>query len=82
MLGFILAIIIGGVAGYIAERIMQEDHPIWLNVVLGVAGAFLLNLVLGVIFGIWGGNILWQLLAGIIGACILIWGYREYERRR
>lgn len=82
MLGFILAILIGGVAGYIAEQIMKADHPWWLNIILGVAGAFLLNFVLGLIFGMWGGNILWQLLAGIIGACILIWGYREYEKRK
>ena len=82
MLGFILAIIIGGVAGYIAERIMKADHPVWLNIVLGIVGAFLLNLVLGLVFGVWGGNILWQLAAGIIGACILIAGYRAYEQRK
>lgn len=82
MWGLIISLLIGGVAGYIAEQIMKADHPIWLNVVLGVAGAFLLNLVLGLVFGMWGGNILWQLLAGIIGACLLIFGYREYEKRR
>lgn len=81
MLGFILAIIIGGVAGYIAERIMKADHSVFVNVALGIAGAFLLNLVLSIFFGIGGGNLLWQLLAGIVGACILIWGYREYRKR-
>ena len=82
MLGFIIAIIIGGVAGYIAERIMKVDHPIWLNVILGMAGAFLFNIIAWLLLGIAGGNILWQLVAGIIGACALIWGYREYEKRR
>lgn len=82
MLGFIIAVIIGGVAGYIAERIMKVDHPIWLNVVLGMAGAFLFNILAWLLLGISGGNILWQLVAGIIGACALIWGYREYEKRR
>ena len=82
MLGFIIAILIGGVAGYIAERIMKVDHPIWLNVVLGMAGAFLFNILAWLLLGISGGNILWQLVAGIIGACALIWGYREFERRR
>ena len=82
MWGFIIALVIGGVAGYIAERIMNVDHPIWLNVVLGVAGAFIFNLIVWVFFGIAGGNILWQLIAGIVGACALIWGYREYEKRR
>lgn len=81
MLGFILAIIIGGVAGLIAERIMNANHGLLVNIALGVSGAFLLNLVLSIFFGIGGGNILWQLLAGIVGACILIWGYREYKSR-
>ncbi|MBU1175795.1 MAG: GlsB/YeaQ/YmgE family stress response membrane protein [Alphaproteobacteria bacterium] len=82
MLGFIIAIVIGGVAGYIAERIMKVDHPIWLNIVLGMAGAFLFNIVSWLLLGIAGGNIVWQLVAGVIGACALIWGYREYEKRR
>jgi uncharacterized membrane protein YeaQ/YmgE (transglycosylase-associated protein family) len=58
------------------------DHPIWLNVVLGVAGAFVFNVILWVLG--FGGttNIIGQLIAGILGACLLIWGFREYEKRR
>ncbi len=82
MFGFIFAIIIGGVAGTIAARLMKADNSLILNIILGVVGAFLLNLLLGLIFGLWGGNILWQLLAGIIGASALIWGYREYQNRK
>ncbi len=82
MWGLIIAIVIGGVAGYIAGLIMKANHPIWLNVVLGIVGAFLFNLVVGLFFGIGGGNMLWQLIAGIVGACALIWGYREYEKQR
>ncbi len=82
MLGFIIALIIGGVAGYIAELIMKVDHPIWLNVVLGVAGAFLFNILAWLVLGIAGGNIIWQLVAGIVGACALIWAYNRYEKRQ
>lgn len=82
MIGLIISLVIGGVAGYLAERIMKEDHPIWLNVVLGVAGAFLFNIILGIL-GFWGGgNIIGQLVFGVAGACILIFGYREYEKRK
>ncbi len=82
MWGFIFAIIIGGVAGTLAARFMKADNSLILNIILGVSGAFLLNLILGLIFGLWGGNILWQLLAGIIGASGLIWAYREYQNRK
>lgn len=82
MLGFIIALVIGGVAGFIAEQIMKVHHPIWVNVVLGVAGAFLFNVLAWLVLGIAGGNIIWQLVAGIIGACALIWAYHQYEKRQ
>jgi len=82
MIGFIIALIIGGVAGFIAEKIMDVDHPWWLNVILGIAGAFVVNLILSLFLGPTGGGIIWQLVAGIVGACALIWGYRQFEKRR
>jgi uncharacterized membrane protein YeaQ/YmgE (transglycosylase-associated protein family) len=82
MWGFIIAIIVGGVAGTLAARFMKADNSLILNIILGVIGAFLLNLVLGLVFGLWGGNFLWNLLAGVIGASGLIWGYREYQKRK
>lgn len=73
--GWIAAIIIGGLAGWFASMFMKSDTGILMNVVLGIVGAavasFLFNLV-GVDFGGWVG----YLIAGFIGACILIWGAR------
>lgn len=73
--GWIAAIIIGGIAGWIASSSMKSDTGILLNVILGIIGAaiasFLFGL-LGVSFGGWVG----YLVAGIVGACILIWGAR------
>ncbi len=81
-MGFIIAIIIGGIAGSIAAYFMKAENSLVLNIILGVVGAFLVNLLMGIIFGLWGGNLLWNLLAGIIGASLLIWGYREYQKRK
>lgn len=81
MIGFILALIIGGVAGVIAARLMNSDFGMVLNVALGIGGAFVFNIVFGILFGIGGGNLLWQLIAGVVGACALIWGYRQYKNR-
>lgn len=71
-IGWIAAIIIGGLAGWIASSIMNTGTGIFLNIVLGIIGAavasFLFSFV-GVGFGGWLG----YLVAGIIGACILIW---------
>lgn len=81
-IGFILWIVVGGVAGYIAERLMGEDHNLMVNVGLGIAGAFLVNILLAVVLGLTGGNLVAQLLSGVVGACSLIWGYREYKKRQ
>ncbi|MEM9839417.1 MAG: GlsB/YeaQ/YmgE family stress response membrane protein [Pseudomonadota bacterium] len=70
-MGILLAIIIGGVAGWIAEKVMKSDHGVLTNIVLGVAGAFLASIVfsfIGVSFSGIGG----QLIAGVAGACLLI----------
>jgi len=73
--GWIGAIIIGGLAGWFASMFMKSDTGLLLNIILGIIGAavasFLFSLV-GVSFGGWLG----YLIAGFVGACILIWGAR------
>lgn len=77
--GWIAAIIIGGLAGWIASNFMKSDTGIFMNIILGIIGAavasFLFSL-LGVSFGGWIG----YLVAGFIGACILIAGARAIRR--
>ncbi|WP_455480399.1 GlsB/YeaQ/YmgE family stress response membrane protein [Bartonella sp. B12(2025)] len=71
-IGWIAAIIVGGLAGWAAQYLMKSQTGILLNIVLGIIGAalasFLFNL-LGVSFAGWVG----YLISGFIGACILIW---------
>ena len=70
--GFLGAIIIGGLAGWLAERFMRSDMGLIMNIILGIIGAALLNFLLGV-FGIYTGTgLLVYLIVGFIGACILI----------
>lgn len=69
--GWIAAIIIGGIAGWLAEQFMHSDMGLLMNIILGIVGAaiagWLFSLV-GISFGGWVG----YLIAGFIGACILI----------
>ncbi|MFG1295653.1 GlsB/YeaQ/YmgE family stress response membrane protein [Xanthobacter variabilis] len=78
-IGWIAAIIIGGIAGWIASALMKSENGLLLNVILGVLGAAVASVlfgVLGISFGGWIG----YLVAGIIGACILIVGSRVVRR--
>ncbi|HEY0122799.1 GlsB/YeaQ/YmgE family stress response membrane protein [Rhizobium sp. ICMP 5592] len=79
--GWIAAIIIGGLAGWFAEMIMKSDTGIIMNIVLGIVGA----LVASWLFGIVGLSLPFNalinyLITGFIGACILIFVGRLIRR--
>ena len=46
-MGWIMSIIIGGLAGWIAEKIMKFDTGLVMNIVLGIVGAVVGNFLLG-----------------------------------
>jgi uncharacterized membrane protein YeaQ/YmgE (transglycosylase-associated protein family) len=78
-IGWIAAIIIGGVAGWLAEQFMKSNMGVFMNIILGIVGAVLANFLLG-IFGVALGGWIGYLIAGFIGACILIWVARAIRR--
>lgn len=80
-LGWILTIIIGGLAGWIAENIMKANHGLLVNIVLGIVGAIVLNAILIALVGGTMGGIIGQLIVAVIGACLLIWLFRLIRSR-
>jgi len=70
--GWIAAIIIGGVAGWLAEQFMKSEMGILMNIVLGVIGAAVASAILSY-FGIDLGGWVGYLVCGFIGAVLLIW---------
>jgi uncharacterized membrane protein YeaQ/YmgE (transglycosylase-associated protein family) len=69
--GWIAAIIIGGIAGWLAEQFMKSPMGLLMNIVLGIIGAGVASWLFG-LFGITLGGWIGYLVAGFIGACILI----------
>jgi uncharacterized membrane protein YeaQ/YmgE (transglycosylase-associated protein family) len=69
--GWIAAIIIGGIAGWLAEQFMKSNLGLLMNIILGIVGAALASALLG-IFGIQFAGWIGFLIAGFIGAVILI----------
>jgi uncharacterized membrane protein YeaQ/YmgE (transglycosylase-associated protein family) len=71
-IGWIAAIIIGGIAGWLAELITRSNMGILTNIILGIIGAGLATWLFGML-GIrvqagWVGF----LISGFVGACVLI----------
>jgi uncharacterized membrane protein YeaQ/YmgE (transglycosylase-associated protein family) len=80
-LGWFAAIIVGGLAGWIAEKIMKRDHGLLLNIFLGIVGALLLNWILIAVVGSTLGGWIGQLIVAVIGACLLIWLIGLFRRK-
>ena len=70
--GLIAAIIIGGLAGWLAEMFMKSNMGIFMNIILGIIGAALLNFILATLLDVGYTGWLAYLIIGFIGACILI----------
>jgi len=79
--GSIAAIIIGGIAGWLAEQFMKSDMGMLMNIVLGIVGAAIASAILS-FFGIHLGGWIGYLIAGFIGACLLIWIVRAIQGTR
>ncbi len=53
-IGWIAAIIIGGIAGWLAEMFMKSNMGVLMNILLGIVGAIVANFLLsffGVVLG-------------------------------
>jgi uncharacterized membrane protein YeaQ/YmgE (transglycosylase-associated protein family) len=70
--GWIAAIIIGGIAGWLAELVTRSNMGVITNIILGVIGAALASWLftqLGIQLATgWTG----YLISGFVGACVLI----------
>ncbi|WP_265516732.1 GlsB/YeaQ/YmgE family stress response membrane protein [Nitratireductor luteus] len=78
-IGWIAAIVIGGIAGWLAKQFMNTNTGLLMNIVLGIVGAAVASALLGV-FGISFGGWIGYLIAGFIGASILIAIVRAVSR--
>ncbi|QPK79050.1 GlsB/YeaQ/YmgE family stress response membrane protein [Corynebacterium lizhenjunii] len=66
-------IIVGLVAGWLAEKIMDRDHGLFTNLIVGVVGAFIGGGILS-LFGIGGSNgLIFSILTATLGAVVLLW---------
>lgn len=84
----IIALIIGGIIGWLASIVMRRDaqQGILLNIVVGIVGSLLGSFLLGPFFGA-DGNILnspldaGTLLAAFVGALLLLAIVNLFTRR-
>ena len=78
--GWIGAIIIGGVAGWLAGKLMEARHGVILNIVLGIVGSALATAIFEQFHIIVAGGRLGYFITGFLGACLLIFLARLVRR--
>lgn len=84
--GIFGTLLIGGLAGWIAEKLTSSSHGLLMNIIIGIIGAYVggflanaIGLKIGMIFQGWfWGN----LLVSVVGAVILITVYRMLRGQR
>jgi len=70
---WIVWIVIGGIAGAIADRVVQGNRlGIVGNIIVGLLGGLIGGIIMG-IFGIGGTGLIWTFIVSLIGAFILLW---------
>lgn len=87
-MNFILWLVVGGLIGWVASKIMRTDaqQGIFLNVVVGIVGALIGGWLIAPLIG--GGTInqndfsLASLLISLVGAVILLAVVNLFRRRR
>jgi uncharacterized membrane protein YeaQ/YmgE (transglycosylase-associated protein family) len=72
-IGWIAAIIIGGIAGWLAEKITASNMGIIANIILGMIGAGIASWLFAKL-GVQVGGPPWfgYLISGFVGACLLL----------
>jgi uncharacterized membrane protein YeaQ/YmgE (transglycosylase-associated protein family) len=77
--GFFGLLLIGIIAGYVAERAMKRDHGLLTNMIVGIAGSFVGGALAGVLninyYGFAG-----NLVVAIVGAILILWLFGRSKR--
>lgn len=82
-MGLISWLIVGGLAGWLASKIMGTDRQMGIiaNIVVGVVGALIGGFIVGFLggSGVTGFN-LWSILVSLLGSVVLLWVVRKVRR--
>ena len=78
--GIISWLIVGAVAGYVADKIMGTGNSsLGQNIVLGIVGS-LVGGILAWILGLGARSLIGSIIIAILGACVAVWAYRKLKK--
>jgi uncharacterized membrane protein YeaQ/YmgE (transglycosylase-associated protein family) len=73
LLSFIIYLVIGGIAGLVAGKIMSgHGYGVIGDVLLGIVGGFLGGFIVSLVTHHAGGGLFFEFIVALIGACVLV----------
>jgi len=86
-MGWIIAIVVGGVAGWLASMVMNRDASMGIlwNIIVGIIGALLGNVLAGALFNVEGSIQSFNLtgfIIAVVGAIVLLGIVNVVQRGR
>jgi uncharacterized membrane protein YeaQ/YmgE (transglycosylase-associated protein family) len=80
--GLIFWIVVGAIAGWLAEKIMKADMGLGMNIVVGILGALIGGFIMNVLpFVDDDGGFIWSILVATLGAVLLLWAVNKFRER-
>jgi len=79
-MSFIVWIVIGGLAGYIAEKVTKSDHGLLTNIIIGMVGSVVGGYIARVLNLQLAGGFLDQLVVATLGAILLVFLYKQIKK--
>lgn len=80
-IGILGWILIGILAGWLAEKVMKRDHGLLTNLIVGVVGALLGGFIAGML-GFGANGLIMSLVVATAGAVLLLFLLGLVKRRR
>lgn len=71
-IGWFMALVIGGLAGWLAGKFMDMRYGIIMNIIIGMVGSVIANAILRRFEVFVVGDWLGYLITSFVGACILL----------
>ncbi len=72
-MSFILYILLGALAGFIAGKLTKgSGFGFWINILVGIVGGWLGGFLFGLL-GFASSGIVGSLIVSVVGACVLLW---------
>lgn len=70
-MNLLISIIIGGISGWLAGKLMDSKFSVLGNIIIGIVGGAVGGFLLGFL-GIHGSGFIGNIIVGVVGACVLI----------